>query len=124
MSVFSFSNLTQFIPPAGNLEFKDRFISIVASFLSILAVAICTAYFSPNSPMLLASMGASVVILVFAPFSPFAQPWSFVVGQLVSAFVGITCTLYVTPFWLASSLAVSLSILAMLFCIHQPQQPR
>lgn len=122
MSVFSFANFTQFIPPAGNLAFKDRFISVVASFFSILAVIISSTYFTSNSPVLLASMGASIVILLFAPLSPFAQPWSFVMGQLISAFVGITCTLYVTPFWLASSLAVSVSILAMLFlrCLHPP----
>lgn len=122
MSVFSFANFTQFIPPAGNLTFKDRFISVIASFLCILAVAICTTYFSANSPVLLASMGASVVILVFAPLSPFAQPWSFFCGHLVSAMVGITCALTITPFWLASSVAVSMSIFAMLVlrCLHPP----
>lgn len=122
MAVFSFTNFTQFIPPAGNLTFKNGFISVIASFLCVLAVAIFTAYFSVNSPVLLASMGASVVILVFAPLSPFAQPWSFVVGQLISAFVGMACASTVTPFWLASSLAVSISILAMLFlrCLHPP----
>lgn len=122
MSIFSFPNLIQFIPPAGNLTFKDRFISIITCFLSILAVAFSTAYFASDSPVLLASMGASVVILVFAPASPFAQPWSFVIGQLASAFVGMTCALYVTPFWLASSLAVGVSIVVMLClrCLHPP----
>lgn len=123
MYIFSFANLTQFIPPTSNLTFKDQFISVISSFLSILAVvAISSAYFAPPSPVLLASMGASIVILVFAPLSPFAQPWAFVFGQLASAFVGITCALYVTPFWLASALAVSVSILAMLClrCLHPP----
>ncbi|MGB4499107.1 MAG: HPP family protein [Methylococcaceae bacterium] len=122
MSFFSFTNFTQFIPPAGNLTFKDQFISIIASFLSIFTVVICTVYLSSNSPVLLASMGASVVILLFAPLSPFAQPWSFFCGHLVSAIVGITCALYVTPFWLASAFAVSLSIWVMLFlrCLHPP----
>lgn len=122
MSLFSFTNFTKFIPPAGNLTFKDRFISVIASFLSIFAVVINSIYFFPNSPILLASMGASIVILFFAPLSPFAQPWSFFCGHLISALVGMTCALYVTPFWLASSLAVSVSILAMLFlrCLHPP----
>jgi len=122
MSVFSFASFTQFIPPTDNLTFKDRFLSVIASFVCILTVAICTAYFASNSPILLASMGASVVILLFAPLSPFAQPWSFFCGHLVSAMVGMTCALYVTPFWLASALAVSVSILAMLVlrCLHPP----
>lgn len=122
MSVFSFTNFTQFIPPAGNLTFKDQFLSIIASFICIFTVVINSIYFFPNSPVLVASMGASVVILLFAPLSPFAQPWSFFCGHLVSAIVGITCSLYVTPFWLASTLAVSFSISAMLFfrCLHPP----
>lgn len=122
MSVFSFASLTQFIPPADNLTFKDRFLSVIASFVCIFAVVINSIYFFPNSPMLLASMGASVVILLFAPLSPFAQPWSFFCGHLVSAMVGMTCALYVTPFWLASALAVSMSILVMLVlrCLHPP----
>jgi CBS domain-containing membrane protein len=128
MSVFSFANFTQFIPPAGNLTLKDQFVSIVASFLCISVVAISSDYFAlvfqsvPNSPILLASMGASVVILLFVPHSPLAQPWAFVAGQIVSAFIGVTCALYVTPFALANALAVSGSILAMLClrCLHPP----
>jgi CBS domain-containing membrane protein len=67
-------------------------------------------------------MGASVVILLFAPLSPFAQPWSFFCGHLISAITGMTCALYVTPFWLACAFAVSTSIFAMLClrCLHPP----
>lgn len=122
MRIASFIKLAQFIPPASNLKFKSQFISVIGSFFSILAVAISAIYLTSNSPILLASMGASVVILLFAPQSPFAQPWAFIVGQLASAFVGVTCALYVTPFWLASSLAVSISIGVMLClrCLHPP----
>lgn len=128
MRAFSFAKLTQFIPPAGNLTLKDQFVSIIASFLCISIVVISSDYLSlifqsvPNSPILLASMGASVVILLFVPHSPLAQPWAFVAGQIVSAFIGVTCALYVTPFALASTLAVSGSILAMLClrCLHPP----
>lgn len=122
MLKFSLSTFTQFIPSAGNLTFKDQFFCVVASFLCIFAVVINSIYFFPNSPVLLASMGASVVILLFAPVSPFAQPWSFFLGHLISAIVGITCVLHLTSFWLASSVAVSISILAMLFlrCLHPP----
>lgn len=122
MSVFSFTNFTQFIPPAGNLTFKERFISITSSFFCIVIVVTISAHLAPNSPVLLASMGASVVILLFAPLSPFAQPWSFFCGHLISAIAGMTCALYVTPFWLACAFAVSTSIFAMLFlrCLHPP----
>jgi CBS domain-containing membrane protein len=122
MSIFSFTNFTQFIPPAGNLTFKDSFVCVIASFMCIFVVVISSTCFKPNAPILLASMGASLIILLLAPVSPFAQPWSFFCGHLVSAFVGMTCALTITPFWLASSLAVSVSIFAMLClrCLHPP----
>ncbi len=35
--------------------------------------------------MIVASMGASAIILFFIPSSPLAQPWPFVGDQLISA---------------------------------------
>lgn len=128
MRAFSFAKLTQFIPPAGNVTIKDQFILIIASFICISTVVISSEYLSlvfqsiPISPMLIASMGASVVILLFIPHSPLAQPWSFIGGQLISAFVGVICVLYISSFPLACASAVSGSIFSMLClrCLHPP----
>ncbi|MEI7796401.1 MAG: HPP family protein [Methylococcaceae bacterium] len=128
MRIFSFTTFTQFIPPAGNLTLKDQFIPVIASFFCIAAVTISSNYLSSvfqsilPTLILLSSMGSSVVILLLVPHSPLAQPWSFFAGHLVSAFVGIICALYVTPFWVACALAVSGSIFAMLGlrCLHPP----
>ncbi|MGV8938938.1 MAG: HPP family protein [Allorhizobium sp.] len=73
-------------------------------------------------PLLVAPMGASAVLLFAAPTSPLAQPWSILGGNTVAALVGVTLGLVVPDPLLAASLAVALSIAAMLMlnCLHPP----
>ncbi len=72
--------------------------------------------------MIVASMGASAIILFFIPSSPLAQPWPFVGGQLVSAVVGMACALNITETSTAAATAVGGSIFLMLLmrCLHPP----
>ena len=72
--------------------------------------------------MIVASMGASAIILFFIPGSPLAQPWPFVGGQLVSAFVGVFCALNIAETSTAAASAVGGSVLMMLVmrCLHPP----
>jgi CBS domain-containing membrane protein len=60
-----------------------------------------------------ASVGASAVLLFAVPHSPLTQPWPLVGGTLISAFVGVTCASLIPDHWLASAVAVALSILLM-----------
>lgn len=71
---------------------------------------------------LIASMGSSAVLLFAAAHSPLAQPWPFVGGHLVSAFIGVTMHQWVPDPVLAAALAVSLSIFVMHVsnCLHPP----
>ena len=71
---------------------------------------------------LLASMGASAVILFAMPHSPVAKPWSLVGGHFISASVGILCARWIPHLWAAAALAVGLSIFAMHLarCLHPP----
>ncbi|MDP1971182.1 MAG: HPP family protein, partial [Methylobacter sp.] len=73
-------------------------------------------------PIIVASMGASAVILFVIPNSPLAQPWSFFGGQLISAIIGVACAQWFTDIALASACAVGGSIFAMLLlrCLHPP----
>lgn len=123
------ATLTECVPQNSvNLTVKNQFVLIIASFVCVAVDIAATDYFqtlfqlSPTSPLLVASIGASLVILFFAPHSPLAQPWSFVGGQLASALVGVTCALYIPSFALSCASAVSGSILAMLLfrCLHPP----
>jgi CBS domain-containing membrane protein len=73
-------------------------------------------------PFIVASMGASSVLLMGVPHSPLAQPWAFVGGHLISALIGVTCAKLVPGTFLAAGLAVGLSISVMhyLRCLHPP----
>jgi len=73
-------------------------------------------------PMIVASMGASAIILFFIPNSPLAQPWSFVGGQIISAGVGVFCALNIVETSTAAATAVGISIFMMLIfrCLHPP----
>lgn len=107
-----------------NLSLKGKLLSVVSSFSAILIMALVTQKLSVGTayPILVASMGASAVILFIIPNSPLAQPWPFFGGQLVSAIIGVACTQWFTDIALASACAVGGSIFAMLLlrCLHPP----
>lgn len=71
---------------------------------------------------LVASMGASAVLLFAVPHGPLSQPWPLVGGHLVSAVLGVACARFVPDPLIAAALAVGLAIAAMhyLDCIHPP----
>ena len=107
-----------------NLSIKGKFLYAISSFIAILMVAWVTqkSGVSAAYPIIVASMGASAVILFIMPGSPLAQPWPLVGGQMVSAIIGIACAQMIENTVLASGCAVGSSILAMLFlrCVHPP----
>ena len=107
-----------------NLSIKAKLLSLLACFCSIFFIALITkaVYPDPSYPMIVASMGASAIILFFIPASPLAQPWPFVGGQIISAIVGITCALNISETSTAAATAVGTAILLMLLmrCLHPP----
>lgn len=107
-----------------NLSLKGKLISIMSCFMAILLTAWITQEFNSikSYPIIVASMGASAVILFITPSSPLAQPWPLVGGQLVSAIIGMLCSQIFTDIVFASACAVGGSVLAMLLlrCLHPP----
>jgi CBS domain-containing membrane protein len=77
---------------------------------------------SAASVGLVASMGASAVLLFAVPHGPLSQPWPVFGGHLVSAIVGVACTRAIAEPALAAPVAVAVAIGAMhyLHCIHPP----
>ncbi|WP_255538235.1 HPP family protein [Polynucleobacter sp. 73C-SIWE] len=71
---------------------------------------------------LMASLGASALLVFALPGSPMAQPWAVIAGNTVSALVGISIFLLIPEPLLAMPIAASLSILGMfiLRCLHPP----
>lgn len=106
------------------LNTKAKILSLLACFCAIFFIALFTQAVIgvSSSPIIVASMGASAVILFFIPNSPLAQPWPFIGGQLLSALIGMVCALNIQETASAAAVAVGASIFVMLAlrCLHPP----
>jgi len=71
---------------------------------------------------LLASLGASALLVFALPASPMAQPWAVIAGNTLSGLVGISVTIVIQNPLFAMPMAASLAILGMfiLRCLHPP----
>ena len=111
-------------PVQTTVSHREKILSGIGGLITIIVTVWISSHFIDPSlaPILIASMGASTVLLLGAPHSPFAQPWSFAGGHLVSALVGITCAALIPDPYLASGVAVGLAIVAMYYlrCLHPP----
>jgi len=109
------------IPP---LSHSEKLVSAAAAILAMLLLSWFTArYFGGHAlPFMVASMGASSVLLFSAPHSPLAHPWSFAGGHLLSALVGVTAVTFIPDLTLAAACAVGGAVLVMLVgrCLHPP----
>ncbi len=102
----------------------ERWVSGLGGVVGIGAVFFAS-HFVPDTPagyIVVASMGASAVLLFAVPHGPLSQPWPLVGGHLISAVVGVTVALNIDNPFVAGPLAVGLAILAMHYarCIHPP----
>lgn len=75
-----------------------------------------------ETPLLVAPMGASAVLLFAVPESPLAQPWSIMGGNICAAIVGVACAQLIGTPVVAAATAVALAISVMLAfrCVHPP----
>jgi len=121
MVMMTFFN--SFTTASNQLTFIQKGYAAVACLMAIFLTGTVTQLYAPeNTGILLASMGASAVLLFAAPSSTMAKPWPFAAGQMISALVGIYVAHYEADFVRASALAVGLSVLLMLLlrCLHPP----
>lgn len=102
----------------------ERMVSAAGGFLGILCVATVTPLWVDwaGTTVLLASLGASSVLLFAVPHGQLSQPWAVIGGHLLSAAIGVTCARWVPNAALAAAAAVGLSILVMYYlrCLHPP----
>jgi len=115
---------SRLFPRQANVTHRERLVSGVGGVLAILLTTLVAQYAigGVSLPFMLASMGASTVLLLGAPHSPLSQPWAFAGGHLVSALIGVTCAIHVPNIYWAAGLSVGLSISAMYYlrCLHPP----
>jgi CBS domain-containing membrane protein len=109
-------------PPVSWLE---RLRSVVGAFVGLLLVFVIAKYFGERGGIdewLMASLGASALLVFALPQSPMAQPWAVIAGNTLSALNGISCFNVIIEPLLALPAAAALSILDMftLRCLHPP----
>lgn len=96
----------------------------VAVFVAMLSVILVSTELvsGAGAPILVASMGASAVLLFAVPHSPLAQPWPFAGGHLISASIGVTCVSLIPEPAVAAAAAVALAAAAM-YLTHSLHPP-
>jgi len=103
---------------------RERLITSLGGFCGILGVYFVSASLleAQGAYMIVASMGASAVLLFAVPHSALAQPWNVMAGHIISAVIGVTCARFIPDMLLAAALSVGCAIIAMhyLRCIHPP----
>ncbi|MDZ4262257.1 MAG: HPP family protein [Pseudomonadota bacterium] len=110
----------------GRQSLSHREIPLVAASalvaLTLVAVISNRTLLAVDWPFIVASMGASAVLLFAVPSSPMNRPWALVMGHLSSAVVGVTCAQHIDSLVLAAPIAGATAILVMLYlrCLHPP----
>lgn len=102
----------------------ERLVSALGGFVAILCIIVVSQWFVDpvTAGVVIASMGASAVLLFAVPHGQLSQPWAVFGGHLVSALIGVSCAQGISSEVFAASLAVGLAIGAMYYlrCIHPP----
>jgi CBS domain-containing membrane protein len=108
--------------PASHAE---KLISAGGAFVAMLLVLWASVGIlgeSTGAALVIASTGASAVLLFAVPHGALSQPWALFGGHLISAAVGVTCALHIPDPLLAAAVAVAGAIGAMYYlrCVHPP----
>lgn len=108
------------ITPGGHVE---KWLAGLGALIGIAAVHLVSTSIlgGIDTPLLIASMGASAVLLFALPHSPLSQPWPLVGGNIISCAIGVMCARW-APEAIAAPVAVGLAITCMYYlrCLHPP----
>lgn len=103
---------------------KEKLIAGLGGFVAILLLVFASegALHLPHATALVASMGASAVLLFAVPHGQLSQPWPVFAGHGFSALAGVICARWIGSPVMAAACAVGLAIMVMhqLKCIHPP----
>lgn len=117
--------ITNFWPAPLGIDRREWLRVIVGAMFGILLTAIVSRWWMGSAtadPWMLASFGASAVLVFCMPSSPLAQPWPLLGGSTLSAVVGALCSYAISDPMLAGAVAVGAAIALMvpLRCLHPP----
>ena len=119
--------LRNFWPAPLGIDGRERLRFIVGVVLGIFITALLSRWWAHSLGLnhggwMIASLGASSILVFGMPSSPLAQPWPVLGGSTLSAVVGGVCAVLVPDPALAGALAVGLAVALMvpLRCLHPP----
>lgn len=102
----------------------ERLVSALGGFIAIATIFYISQKFVHGiaAYVIIASMGASAVLIFAVPHGQLSQPWPVLAGHFVSALIGVLCALWIPDTLLAASTAVGLAIAVMYYlrCVHPP----
>ncbi len=106
------------------VSWAEKTVAAIGSCLAIFLVFCVTKFSLPSvaASGVIASMGATAVLLYAVPHGPLSQPWPLIGGHTISAIIGVFCAQNVANIAVATALAVGLAIGVMYQCkcIHPP----
>ena len=117
--------LRNFWPAPVGITGRERARIALGAALGVLLAALLARWWShahPGGHWMVASLGASAVLVFAMPSSPLAQPWPVRGGNTLSVWVGLACAALVPEPAVAAALAVAAAVLVMvpLRCLHPP----
>ena len=109
----------------ANVSQQERLRAAGGAFVGLLFTMVAGRYLGglvDSSTWMMASLGASALLVFVLPSSPMAQPWAVIGGHLISAIIAIACANFLHSPILSVPVAVGLSILGMFVfrCLHPP----
>lgn len=118
------SFLRSFRPHNTSVPLSEKIRSACVAGIAVILLGLVLKLLPGNTyPLvMLASMGASAMLLFAAPHSPMSQPWNLVGGHLVAAIAGLLCLHFIPEPLLAMGASVGATIFLMhyLNCLHPP----
>ncbi|SFD34787.1 CBS domain-containing membrane protein [Bosea sp. CRIB-10] len=100
----------------------ERIVACAGVFAAIALTAAAGYVFPTPSPLVVAPIGASAVLVFVVPASPLAQPWPVIGGNVISALVGLAVGWAVPDLTIAAALAVvlAIAIMSLTRSLHPP----
>ena len=108
-----------------HVSWMERIRSVFGAFIGLMLVLTLAKFLGEIGGVdewLMASLGASALLVFALPGSPMAQPWAVIAGNTWSALIGVTCSILIASPMIALPMATAASILSMfaLRCLHPP----
>lgn len=102
-----------FRPILAGATLSERSVACAGAFIAIALTAAVGFLIPLHSPLVVAPIGASAVLVFAVPTSPLAQPWPVIGGNTISAIVGVGVAWLIPDVTIAAALAVALAIAVM-----------